>query len=117
MSRMKLMGADPTCDQINDWFKIGTQVKVATIPQSQLGGYPLDPETGMAAVVNYRPVRAAYKRYSDVSSYKMRGGSVGHFSFNMLLLQHVNFPTRARGTDTPHLLDLVITDDNIIQKN
>jgi len=113
---MKLMGADPTCDQINDWFKIGTQVKVATIPQSQLGGYPLDPETGMAAVVSYRPVRAAYKRYSDVSSYKMRGGSVGHFSSNMLLLQHVNFPTRARGTDTPHLLDLVITDDNIIQK-
>ena len=34
----------------------------------------------------------------------------------LLLLQHVNFPTRARGTDTPHLLDLVITDDNIIQK-
>ena len=27
----------------------------------------------------------------------------------LLLLQHVNFPTRARGTDTPHLLDLVIT--------
>jgi len=71
---MKLMGADPTCDQINDWFKIGTQVKVATIPQSQLGGYPLDPETGMAAVVNYRPVRAAYKRYSDVGMTKYRKG-------------------------------------------
>jgi len=56
------MGADPTCDQINDWFKIGTQVKVATIPQSQLGGYPLDPETGRAAVVNYRPVIPAYRR-------------------------------------------------------
>jgi len=34
----------------------------------------------------------------------------------LLLLQHVNFPTCARGTDTPHLLDLLITDDNIIQK-
>jgi len=32
----------------------------------------------------------------------------------LLLLQHVNFPTRARGTDTPHLLDLVITDDQLI---
>jgi len=59
------MGADPTCDQINDWFKIGTQVRVATIPQSQLGGYPLDPETGKAAIVNYRPVCAAYRRYLD----------------------------------------------------
>jgi len=35
----------------------------------------------------------------------------------LLLLQHVNFPTHARGTDTPHLLDLVITDDSFIQKN
>ena len=84
MSRVKLMGADPTCDQINDWFKIGTQVKVATIPQSQLGGYPLDPETGRAAVVNYRPVCAAYRRYLDASSHQIRGGSsvvqdtVGH---------------------------------------
>ena len=26
----------------------------------------------------------------------------------------MNFPTRARGTDTPHLLDLVITDDQLI---
>jgi len=59
------MGADPTCDQINDWFKIGTQVRVATIPQSQLGGFPLDPETGQAAVVNYRPICAAYRRYLD----------------------------------------------------
>jgi len=32
------------------------------------------------------------------------------------VLKHVNFPTRARETDIPHLLDLVITDDNIIQK-
>ena len=30
------------------------------------------------------------------------------------MLQHGNFPTRARGTDTPHLLDLVITDDQLI---
>ena len=34
----------------------------------------------------------------------------------LLLLQHVSFPTRARGTDTPHLLDLVITDDQFINK-
>jgi len=59
------MGADPTCDQINDWFKIGSQVRVDTIPQSQLGGFPLDPDTGKAAVVNYRPVCASYKRYLD----------------------------------------------------
>ena len=57
------MGADPTCDQINDWFKIGSQVRVDTIPQSQLGGFPLDPDTGKAAVVNYRPVCASYQRY------------------------------------------------------
>jgi len=63
------MGADPTCDQINDWFKIGTQVRVATIPQSQLGGYPLDPETGKAAVVNYRPICAAYRRYNLCNTF------------------------------------------------
>jgi len=26
-----------------------------------------------------------------------------------LLLQHVDFPTRGRGSDSPHILDLVIT--------
>jgi len=57
------MGSDPTCDQINDWFKIDRQVRVDTIPQSQLNGLPLDPDTGKAAVVNYRPVCAAYRRY------------------------------------------------------
>ena len=31
-----------------------------------------------------------------------------------LLLQHVNKATRARGTDNPHLLDLVISDDEYI---
>ena len=29
-----------------------------------------------------------------------------------LLLQHVNFPARPRGQQTPHLLDLVITNDD-----
>ena len=29
-------------------------------------------------------------------------------------MQHVNFPTRARATDTAHLLDLVFTDDSIV---
>ena len=33
----------------------------------------------------------------------------------LLLVQHVNFPIRARGSDTPHLLDLVIIDDQLIQ--
>jgi len=33
---------------------------------------------------------------------------------DLFLTQHVNFPTRARGTDTPHLLDLVFTDDSIV---
>ena len=33
---------------------------------------------------------------------------------NNLLLQHVNFPTRARGQQTPHLLDLVITNDEFV---
>jgi len=28
----------------------------------------------------------------------------------------LSFPTRARGTDAPHLLDLVITNDNFTQK-
>ena len=32
----------------------------------------------------------------------------------LLLHQHVNFPTRARGSDTPHILDLIITDTQFI---
>ena len=31
-----------------------------------------------------------------------------------LLLQHVNFPTRAGDQQTPHLLDLVITNDDCV---
>ena len=31
-----------------------------------------------------------------------------------LLMQHVDTPTRARGMDTPHILDLVITNNDII---
>jgi len=33
-----------------------------------------------------------------------------------LLTQHVDFPTRIRGTDTPHILDLVLTDEPVINK-
>ena len=33
-----------------------------------------------------------------------------------LLTQHVDFPTRARGTDSPHILDLVITNDPLVNK-
>jgi len=69
MSRIKLMGADPTCDQINDWFKIGgPRVRVETTPQSVLGGYPLDPDTGKAAVVSYRPVCSSYRRYKNTGT-------------------------------------------------
>ena len=47
-------------------------------------------------------------RHSVNNSY----GSTVFFNtiHKLLLLQHVSFPTHARGTDTPHLLDLVITD-------
>ena len=31
-----------------------------------------------------------------------------------LLMQHVDTPTRARGMDTPRILDLVITNNDII---
>ena len=31
------------------------------------------------------------------------------------LIQHINTPTRVKGTDTPHVLDLVITDEYFIQ--
>ena len=34
---------------------------------------------------------------------------------NNFLIQHINTPTRVRGTDTPHVLDLVITDEYYIQ--
>ena len=34
----------------------------------------------------------------------------------LYLSQHIDFPTRGRGTDTPHLLDLVLTDQPIIEK-
>jgi len=32
-----------------------------------------------------------------------------------IFLQHVNTPTRARGSATPHLLDLIITDDSFVE--
>jgi len=52
--------------------------------------------------------------YSVTNSY----GSTAFLNtlHKLSLLRHVNFPTRACGTNTPHLLDLVITDDNFIQK-
>ena len=33
----------------------------------------------------------------------------------IFLQQHVNTPTRARGSTTPHLLDLIITDDSFVE--
>jgi len=32
------------------------------------------------------------------------------------LLQHVSFPTRFRGADTPHVLDLVISNDSFVEE-
>ena len=50
---------------------------------------------------------------------KCRGLSDNELKFvNILrknsLLQHVVEPTRQRGSDTPHTLDLVITSDNLV---
>jgi len=52
-------------------------------------------------------------------SYYSINNSYGSTDFlstiqKLFLMQHVNFPTRARGTDTPNLLDLVFTDDSIV---
>jgi len=33
---------------------------------------------------------------------------------NLLITQHVDFPTHARSKDTPHILDLVITDGQFV---
>jgi len=42
----------------------------------------------------------------------------GRLFFNtvrkLLLSQHIDFPTRGRGTDTPHVLDLVLTDRPLV---
>jgi len=63
MSRVKLMGSELTCDQINDWFKIGgPPIHIATVPQSKLGGNLLNPNTGGPAVVEHRQVLPSYKR-------------------------------------------------------
>ena len=35
----------------------------------------------------------------------------------LLLTQHVDFPTHARGSDTPYALDLVITDSQFMNNN
>ena len=34
---------------------------------------------------------------------------------DIFLLQHIDFPTRARGLDSPHILDLVITDKESVE--
>lgn len=34
----------------------------------------------------------------------------------LFLTQHVDFNTRGRGTDTPHILDIVLTDHPIIDR-
>ena len=55
----------------------------------------------------------------DWDLHHSTNNSVGSTAFlntlqKLFLLQHVNFPTRARGSDTPHTLDLVITDSQSI---
>jgi len=54
--------------------------------------------------------------HSVNNSYGSRAYCFFNTIHKLLLLQHVSFPTHARGTDTPHLLDLVITDHQFINK-
>ena len=58
----RLMGSEPTVDQIHDWFKIGKKIQLDTVPRSKCGIYPLDPKTGEAAIVQYQPYVPSYRR-------------------------------------------------------
>ena len=62
---MSRLVTDITLDQVDDWFKIGKKVaKSATVPRSKLGGRPLDPTTGKAAVDSTEaPFIPSYRRY------------------------------------------------------
>ena len=48
--------------------------------------------------------------HSSGSSYEFI-----HVLRDNLLFQHVDFPTRGRGLDSPHVLDLVITNKDIVE--
>jgi len=54
----------------------------------------------------------------DWDTRHMPNSTGGRLFFNtvrkLLLSQHIDFPTRGRGTDTPHVLDLVLTDRPLI---
>ena len=55
----------------------------------------------------------------DWNNWSSNQGSVSSKKFidvlrDNMLIQHVDIPTRARGSDVPHILDLVITNDSFI---
>jgi len=57
--------------------------------------------------------------FSDINWNKWEGHTVASNNFlhtlqGHFLIQHVAFPTRARGANEPSLLDLVISNDNFI---
>ncbi len=56
------LAAECTLDQIDDYFKIGKKIDVATVPRSKLGGRVLDPATGGPAVAEVKPFIPPYKR-------------------------------------------------------
>jgi hypothetical protein len=60
--------------------------------------------------------------YSDIDWTRWNSGNTQSNKFldilrDNMLIQHVELPTRVRGsdTDTPHLLDLVITNDSFVE--
>ena len=55
--------------------------------------------------------------WSNWTTNATAGSIEGRFLYclkNNLLLQHVSFPTRARGSQVPHTLDLIITNSDFI---
>ena len=56
------LAAECTLDQIDDYFKIGKKVNIATVSRSRLGGHLLDPSTGGPAVAEVKPFIPPYKR-------------------------------------------------------
>jgi len=61
---------------------------------------------------NFRDIN--WDKWESVNNSKTENMFLSELRDNFLL-QHVNMPTRARGTHTPHILDLVITKDESIE--
>ena len=60
--------------------------------------------------------------FNDIDWNKFTSTQAGGSSFQFVkvlrdnfLFQHIDFPTRARGLDTPHVLDLVITNNECVK--